>query len=220
MNNLLLAFALTHAMLLAWTFRAGNSGSLGLWWLRALLVGMCYDNLVQASGQWFVGEAWYEAANTVRFFLHAVLLPMLMLFALHTAQLAGVGVARTPAFISSCRLFTAAAIAWGLYHEVWLLQLEPVSVAGVDKLRSTSTLPPVATILTNLLVLPIAFAIWRIAQWRWLLLGTLFIFVVNGATGAQAWGFAVGNFAEIVYVLTLLGTEKQFSARCTKIRET
>jgi hypothetical protein len=207
LNYLLIVFAAIHVGLLAWTFRAGNSHSPRLWILRALLVGMVYDNLVQGIGNWAIDASWYEAANYPRFFLHATVLPFLAIFALVTMQIAGVNLAHRPWFVWFCWLFTLTALAWGLYHEVYLLELEPRQAMGVMKLGSVSTMPPVATIFTNILILPMAAAVWRVSGWRWLFLGALFIFLLNGAFAAQPWGFVVGNFAELVFVICLLATE-------------
>jgi hypothetical protein len=93
---------------------------------------------------------------------------------------------------------------------VYLLELGPKSAIGVTKLGSVSGLPPIATILTNILLLPMAALVWKASGWRWLLLGALFIFLVNGATGAQPWGFLVGNFSELVFMVSLLATDRRF----------
>ena len=211
MNWLLLIFAAVDLALLAWTFRDRDFAAPRLWLLRLLLLGMFYDNLVQGVGNWFIEEGWYAPANLPRFILHASVLPFLTLFGLSVMRCAGVAVARNRGFIAFCWLFTGCALGWGLYHEVVLLELGPKSALGVAKLGSLSSVPPVATILTNILVLPMAAAVWRVAGWPWFFLGGLFIFVLNGATGAQPWGFLVGNFAEVVFVVSLLQTHWRFA---------
>ena len=177
-----------------------------------MLLGMSYDNLVQGLGNWFIDAAWYEGANVPRFILHVTVLPFLTIFGLSVMRDAGVALARNALVIGFCWLFTAAALAWGLYHEVYLLQLGPKHAMGVMKLGSISALPPVATILTNILVLPMAAMVWKSSGWKWFFLGGLFIFLVNGATGAQPWGFLVGNFAELVFIVSLLATDRRFAA--------
>lgn len=211
MNLLLLAFAVLHAALLAWTFAGGDLRSPRLWLLRLMLLGMGYDNLVQGLGNWFIDSSWYEAANVPRFVLHAAVLPFLTLFGLSIMRAAGIALARNRLLIGFCWAFTAAALAWGLYHEVYLLELGPKSALGVEKLGSLSALPPIATILTNIVVLPMAAAVWKTSGWKWFFLGGLFIFLLNGATGAQPWGFVVGNFAEVVFILCLLATHRRFA---------
>ena len=114
---------------------------------------------------------------------------------------------------SALTCYGASALVWGFYHEVILLQLALRPALGVMKLGSVSSLPPIATIATNILILPMAAAVWKVSGWKWFLLGTAFIFVLNGATGAQPWGFLVGNFAELVFMLCLLATQRRFTTR-------
>jgi hypothetical protein len=210
MNWLLLGFALLQAGLLAWTFMRAPGNAARVWLLRFMLLGMCYDNVIQGLGNWFIEASWYEGANVPRFLLHASVLPFLTIFGLSVMRDAGVALARKPLVVVFCWLFTIASLAWGLYHDVYLLELGPKSAIGVTKLGSVSGLPPIATILTNILLLPMAALVWKASGWRWLLLGALFIFLVNGATGSQPWGFLVGNFAELVFMVSLLATDRRF----------
>ena len=209
---LLLFFAVVDLLLLAWSFRDRDLGSPRLWLLRFMLLGMFYDNLVQGLGNWFIDASWYAGANVPRFVLHAAVLPFLTLFGLSCMRAAGLEIANSRPFVAFCWLFTLSALGWGLYHEVLLLELEPRSAMGVMKMGSASSLPPIATILTNIVVLPMAAAVWRRSGWSWFFLGGLFIFLVNGATGAQPWGFLVGNFAEVVFMVSLLQTHWRFAA--------
>jgi hypothetical protein len=210
MNWLLLGFAVLQASLLAWTFTRTPGNAARVWLLRFMLLGMCYDNVIQGLGNWFIDAWWYEAANVPRFLLHASVLPFLTIFGLSVMRDAGVALARKSLFVGFCWLFTIASLAWGLYHDVYLLELGPKSAFGVMKLGSVSGLPPIATILTNILLLPMAALVWKDSGWRWLFLGALFIFLLNGATGSQPWGFLVGNFAELVFMVALLATDRRF----------
>ena len=217
MNFLLLGFALILFALLCWTFFYGGTGSARLWLLRLLLIGMCYDNVMQGLGNWFMDAPWYEGANVMRFVLHTTVLPFLTIFALAIMGDAGVVVARKPGFVALCWLITLVAVGWGVYHEVVMLELGPKPAMGVMKLGSLSGVPPIATIATNLLVLPMAASVWRVGGWPWFFLGALFIFVVNGATGSQPWGFLSGNFAELVFIASLLLTERRFGSHMNRI---
>jgi hypothetical protein len=212
LNFLLLLFALLHLCLLIWTLRDGLKAPARLWLLRLMLFGMSYDNLLQGLGNWFIDASWYEAANVPRYLLHVCVLPFLTLFGLSVMRSAGVRLAEKVPFRVFCWAFTVVALLWGCYHEVYLLELAPRPALGVHKLGSVSNMPPVATIATNLLILPMAAAVWKVNGWKWFLLGAGFIFLLNGATGAQPWGFLAGNFGELVFILSLLGTHRHFVA--------
>ncbi len=216
MNYLLLLFALIDLALLVWTFSNREDASPRVWLIRLMLVGMFYDNTVQGIGNWFIDAAWYPAANVPRFFLHAAILPFLTLFGLSVMRSAGIKVASNTLLLGFCWVFTVCGIAWGLYHEVIMLELETREVMGVMKMSSASGLPPIPTILANIIILPMAIAVWRREGWPWFFLGALFIFLLNGATGAQPWGFLVGNFAEVVFTIALLLTHWHFSRSGTQ----
>ena len=93
---------------------------------------------------------------------------------------------------------------------MYLLELGPKNALGVMKLSSLSGLPPMATVVTNVLMLPMAAWVWKASGWKWFLLGAGFIFLLNGSTGAQPWGFIAGNLCELVFILSLLFTHRRF----------
>lgn len=210
MNLLPLFFSLCALALLLWTFARPADSSWRLWFLRCMLFGMCYDNVVVGVGNWCIDEDWYLPFNVPRYFLHASVLPFLTLFGLSIMRAAGVKAAKGRFLTNFCFVFTACALGWGLYHEVYLLELAPTSVMGMMKLKSVSSLPPIATILTNVLVLPMAAAVWKTSGWKWFFLGSVFIFLLNGSTGGQPWGFLAGNAAELIFMLCLLATHRKF----------
>jgi hypothetical protein len=210
-TTVLLVFATIQCALLAYSFGWQSHAPLRLWLLRAILFGMVCDNITQAIGPWGVGTDWYVIANYPRFFFHATLLPLLTLFTLSILVDAKISFANNTFFRGCMFLFTACALAYGIFHDVITLELEAVSSLGHPKLSSVSKLPPIATILTNILMLPLAIVIWRKAKWPWLFAGSIFIFVLNGATGPLPWGFLAGNFGEVVFIFALLTTERHFS---------
>ncbi len=203
-------YFLIHLGFLAWSFTFEGRAGWRLWFLRIMLAGMAYDNLLLMLGNLGVGSEWYVSANYPRYVLHAGVLPFLTLFTLSGMQATGVALAGQRWFINFCWLFTFAAWTYGMWHEVLLLQLEPTSFLDHNRLVSTSDLPPIATIATNVLILPMALAVWRHAGWPWFFLGSLFIFLLNGATGAQPWGFIAGNGAEVIFICCLLLSERFF----------
>ena len=208
---ILLCFAGIHVALLAWSFGWHSACPWRQWLLRVMLLGTVYDNFVVAMAPVWLGSAGYEVANIPRFFIHAAVLPFLVLFALSVMGSAGVKLALNRLFRAFCCLFVLAALCFGLWHEVWLLELAPKTALGFTRLSSAATLPPLATIFSNLLVLPMAALVWRQSGWSWFFLGALFIFLVNGAGASQPWGFLAGNGAECLFLLCLLATERRFA---------
>jgi hypothetical protein len=207
-SSALSVFLLIHLTFLAWTFTFTDRPSWRLWFLRVMLFGMAYDNLILALGNIGVGMDWYIAANYPRYILHAAVLPFLTLFSLSALQVCDVPLGRRRGFVKFCWVFTAIAWVYGVWHEVLLLELVPLEIMDHLRLVGVSKMPPLATIATNLLILPMAFLLWRQTGWYLFFAGALFIFLLNGSTGAQPWGFIAGNGAEVIFICCLLITER------------
>ena len=197
-----------HLGFLAWSFSFEGHASMRLWFLRIMLLGMAYDNLMLVLGPLGVGNDWYVAANYPRYLLHAGVLPFLTIFTLSAMQVTRVPLAEKPAFIAFCWVFTGVAWIYGMWHEVLLLELEPKVVLDHARLVSVSKIPPLATIATNIFILPLAFLVWRQSGFWLFFAGTLFIFLLNGGTGGQPWGFIAGNGGEVIFICSLLITER------------
>ena len=202
------ALAAAHLSLLGWSFGFRRPASSRLWILRFMLAGMIYDNLVLTLGNVGVGAAWYAGASTGRFVLHAAALPLLIPFALSALRAAAVPLARRRAVTAGCWLVALTAWCWGFWHDVGRLELVAAEALGHQRLTSLSGLPPLGTIAVNLLLVPLAFVLWRRTGWPLLLAGALFILLVNAGAGARPWGYLAGNGAEVAFILCLLLTER------------
>jgi len=214
--------ALIDIVLLFYVIRALPSEQ-GQWrkvFLVVLLCGMTYDNLMVASGYWLIEQPWFTTASMGRFYIHVLSLPFLSLFTFSIIRDSGLSLGKNKAFFLLCTLVTAGALAFGISQELMGLQLVENSQFGIRRMSNAHGSAPVATILTNLFTLVLAAYLWRKSGFKLLFLGSLFIFVVNGATAGQAWGFIAGNLAEIVFVLSLIVSHKHLSVRPTMQQET
>lgn len=216
-SAILFSYASAHALILFLTFRNPGAHSTfradpRLWYVRFLIAAIIIDNLTQALGPMLIDSAFYEIPNRLRFGLHSILVPPLLIFAVSIFIIPMENRRVAYVFMLMACLLTACGIAYGAYHEILLLELQVADPAplGHLKLVNAHSSPPWATIIANLLVLPLAAWIWAKQQWRWLLFGAGFIFIVNGAAAAAEWGFLAGNFAEVVFVASLWRTALHF----------
>ena len=204
----LIAYVAAHLALLGWSFTFRPNASPRLWIVRCMLVGMVYDNLVLTLGNIGVGSGWYATASTGRFVLHAAILPLLIPLSLSAIRAANIPIADRRGFLVSCWLVALAAWGYGFWHDVGQLELASAEVFGHRRLTSLADLPPFGTIAVNLLLIPLAFILWRRTGWPLLFAGALGILLVNAAVGARSWGYLAGNGAEVAFVLCLLLTER------------
>lgn len=203
-TSVFLVYALIDLGLLAYSFSLRSSWP--LWLVRAMLFGMCWDNTTLLLADWFIGHSLYELANWPRFVFHAAFLPFLTIYALTMMQRSQIKLSLKPFFIGFCWLFTGCALLYGVLEDVFQLQLEVREFMGHQRLTSASKTPPLATIGTNILILPMALSVWIRGKYPWFFLATLFIFLVNGGSGAQPWGFIAGNAAEVIFTIALIAT--------------
>ncbi|GLP96957.1 hypothetical protein GCM10007895_22630 [Paraferrimonas sedimenticola] len=213
MPNLILAsFALAIVLLFVWSLQWGDKHSPRLWLLWALMAGMLFDNSMQAIGNWTIDSDWYQPLSRLRWAAHVLVLPFLSLFALSLMRLSGIQWAHNRLLKLALWLIVLGSLAYGIWHDILLLELSQTSPLGVTKYTSAVKSLPYPTILANLLVILMAIPIWRAARWPWLFAGAAFIFITNAVTAGQAWGFIAANFAEVVFAVSLLASERYFSA--------
>jgi len=201
-------FAGVHLTLLALSFRLGSG--LAEWLVRFLLLGLIVDNLILAAGAVAIDAPWYYVASEFRYLAHVLLLPPLVVAGLELLRRAGSAVAERPAALVAAMVFVAAAIGYGVATEIVGLELVRETLLGHDRYTSAHGAPPLATIVTNLVILGMATVLWRIGGFPWLFIAALAIFIVNGAIATSDWGIIGGNFAEILFVSGWLASCRRF----------
>lgn len=206
---LLLGYASVLLASFAHSFTWARARSMRLYWVRLLLLGAAYDNVAVAIGPWAVGSDWYVAFNHPRYYAHSILLPFLVVFGASAMRAAGVPVARRRGFMEGCYVLAALGVTRSVLTKLLDLELVVTERLGHPCLSlPPGSAPPIPTIVANLLVLPMALAIWRRTDWPWFFAGALFILVVNGAAAGREWAFLAGNAAEVVFLPAMLATER------------
>ncbi|WP_101757812.1 hypothetical protein [Oceanicoccus sp. KOV_DT_Chl] len=212
-NYVLAAYAVIIIVLFIWSFRWGDNASPRLWLLRLMMFGMCYDNVMQAIGNWAIETQWYLPMSYPRWALHVMVLPFLTMFGVSIMALAGIRLGTNKLLINLVWVIIALSIVYGVWSDVINQQLMVVEPLGVTKYTSAHSAPPYPTLFANAAVVAMSIAIWRVSGWPWLFAGALFIFLVNGSTAGQEWSFLSGNMAEVVFMFALLNTERHFYPR-------
>ena len=146
---------------------------------------MVYDNLVLATGR-FLGEGQLlESLNLARFWIHALLTPLLVVFA-------------------------GSLVVLELVTVVSGLSLQPEREYGVLSYADTDRGggPPLMVLFVTAALLVAAFAVWRRQGWAWLLAGTVLI-AVGSAVPLPVESGAVTNAFELILLASIMAT-KQF----------
>lgn len=211
------AYVLIHLALLALSFRWQLSG-LRTWLIRAILIGVIYDNSMLLLSSLYGTADWLRPLNFPRWWLHGLLLPWLSLYALSLLRQTGLAIVFRGWFTAIFVVVTAVCIAYSVWYDIIVLDLttrlfeDPNGFfRSMERFTAVDSPLPLGTIFTNVFILPFAVMIWRKTGWPWLFAGALSIFLINAASAALAYGFLLGNFAEILFLLALLKTEQYFA---------
>lgn len=174
-----------------------------------ILFGLFYDNFIIGIGS-FIGEGdFLLALNWPRFAIHALLTPLLILFALDIARRANLKWAHSSTVMLVFGVLTLLMIALGVYTDIIDLALELMKEGGtVRYVNGNAAGPPVPAIVTILVLIGVGIPIWRQSKWSLLCLGSLFMFVAAGAGASLP---VVGNLGEVVLSGTIVKTDEKFS---------
>lgn len=181
-----------------------NNGNIFL--LILVMAGMIYDNLIISLGRLINEGLHLELLNRLRFFLHDMLIPLLLVVAVKLASAAGV-VWATQSLVSSGSWGIALGlIAFGLLVNFKHLELIPTNYAGILRYKPKKSYVPILTIFTALIVGVAGFYIWREIQWPWMFVGTVVMFLGN-AFPTTIVGPLLGSTVDFIFILALVLTQ-------------
>ena len=177
--------------------------------LLVVTFGLVYDNALLAGGAAIGHGDMLERLSVPRFFMHAFGTPLLMLSALGLLQRSGASWSRSALIAASFAVLTIAMIAVGVEADLLRLELAPKATAGVVSYGNTASHgPPVAPIVTIIVLIASGVVIWRRKAGPWLLLGALVQFA------AAAIGDAIviaGNLGELALLAGLVISDWRLS---------
>ena len=201
-----LIVALIHLGIAVYATReALRRRSLPMALIAAVVYGLAYDAAVLTLGGVLDAGAPLKALNAPRYWTHALLTPTTMWVAL--AGLAATGHERAAGsrWRGTIGPVPAAVVALGAWTDIVGLTLEPVTERGITRyVNGFSPIPgpPVAAVVTIVVVLAIGVMIWRRSGWPWLAVGATVMFVTAGMQGQ----LVAQHVGEIAYAAALVFT--------------
>lgn len=205
-----LLYALIHLGLFGWALllllRFRHPATVPL---LIVTFGLIYDNAVLASGGFIGHGELLERLSVPRFFMHAFGTPLLMLTALGLLRRTAAKWAQSAVFAAAIAALTLAMIAIGVEGDLLSLELEAKQTADlVSYGNAASGGPPVAPIVTILVLIGAGAFLWRNGGGPWLLLGAVAQFA------AAAIGDAIvvaGNLGEVALLAGLVITDHRLA---------
>lgn len=183
--------------------------------LLLVIFGLVYDNLIIALGR-FIGEGnVLESLSYVRFWLHALFTPTLILFAWSIYFRTGLPWAKKMYWKVLAYLMTIGLIFYELFASVKGLKLEPIWKNGVLTYESAGQPgSPYMVIIITLVLGIIGLLLMKKFRFFWLLIGTL-IMISGSILTIWIKDFPIMNVLEFLLIVSLLLT-KQFVVRKKK----
>ena len=185
-------------------FRLSNNWAMIV--LPIVLVSTIYDNLILWLGNWIGEGQLLENLSQVRFLLHYLAVPLLIVVAIELAYRSEAKWANKFSRISSWLLAFGLA-GYDIFNNFIGLQLKPELFDNVLLYVSVSSQLSVITIIINIFVLLVGIGIWvRTKKWQWLFVGASIGMVGNAFPVSQA-GTLPGSATEMILSLSLLLTQ-------------
>lgn len=180
-------------------------------WYRLIVLvamyGLAYDNLAIATGSWLGEGELLKTLNLPRFVIHALITPLIIIYAFGVARRAGLDWAQGRLAHTLFCLFATGLVALGAYTDIVRLQLEPERFQDTLRYANAATQgPPIPAILTIVVLMVIGVLVWRRTNWPWLFVGSVLMFVAAGA-GARV--IALANLGEVAMTGSIAATENK-----------
>jgi hypothetical protein len=181
-----------------------------------VIFGLFYDNLIIGLGR-SIGEGQaLQSLNAGRFIIHALVTPLLIMFAVATAQRLGLGWAQSRTTFAVFGVLTLLMIGLGIYTDIINLSLSVAREAGTLRyVNANSAGPPIPAIVTILVMIVVGASVWRRHKWAVLCLGAILMFILAGA-GASV--LILGNVGEILFAGSILWTDYKLGDLVARMR--
>ncbi|MEO1288308.1 MAG: hypothetical protein AAFV93_11110 [Chloroflexota bacterium] len=169
------------------------------------VLGLFYDNLIIGLGS-FIGEgSLLKLLNSGRFYIHALVTPLLIIFAYGVLQQLLDKNKYDKIWHSAFCVLAVVMVVLGSISDIFNLTLIAKFEAGTLRYINDATHgPPIPAIITIVVMIIVGFVIWRYVGWSWLALGSIVMFVA-AAVGASS--NLIANIGEVVFVLAIVATD-------------
>jgi len=172
-----------------------------------VIAGLVYDNTVIASGQWIGEGPFLEALSFGRFWIHAIVTPLLVVWAWHACRRAG---ARWAATRVAAVVVIAFALALMVLEYVTVLaglEIEAVEEYGVLSYSNAEAPsgPPLMVLFVAAALLVAGIVVWVKQKTPVLTIGTV-LMTIGSAVPIPVESGAVTNAFELVLLTSIVWT--------------
>lgn len=207
------AFTAAYILLLVWAIAKQKSWNF-MSFICLVLIGLIYDNGLIAIGK-FIGEGpALENLSLLRFWSHAFLTPMLVLFSWGALNRAGIGWVKKKAVLAAAIIYALALAAIEIALETWGLELATEEQYGVLRYVSAepSSGPPIMVLLVSAVLIAAGILLWKKVGWKWMLIGAG-VMTIGSAVPIPVDSSAATNAFELFLLTTLVWTKVHLESK-------
>jgi hypothetical protein len=181
--------------------------------LLLVTLGLLYDNTVLALGHLIGKGDFLKGLNMARYWLHAFLTPLLVLFAWASARAADFTWLRGKAAFLTASLLAPVLVIVELFQNTIGLSLKPVERFGMLSYEAASSHgPPVMVIGVSIILLAAGIILWKKYKWKWMAIGVI-IMMIGSAVPIPIKSEAATNGFELILLLSLWATKAFLNKR-------
>ena len=176
--------------------------------LILVILPLIYDNTILGVGSWIGEGQTLEVLNTARYWMHAILTPLLIVFSLGVLRRARVHWANTSAALWITVIYAFAAFMVELVTVLLNLSLEAEVKYGVLSYSSTNSPsgPPIMILMVTLALLVSSIILWKRTGWFWMFIGVA-LMLVGSMIDIPVESAAITNAFELILLTSLVATK-------------
>lgn len=211
---LYMLFTIAYFALLIWGLRGMDVKGFSKWTsvLYFVVLALIYDNAILAIGGW-IGEGEYlKDLNGTRYWLHAFITPLLVVFSIGTLRESSVDWAKKAWVTALTFIYTVAAIAVEVVTVTANLQLKVEKAYGVISYTSIEppSGPPIMILMITIVMLISSAILWKRTGWSVFFFGVV-IMTIGSAIPFDVESNAITNLFELILLFTLLWTKRKLT---------
>ena len=175
-----------------------------------IILARIYDNGIIGIGRWIGEGDLLETLNLLRFWTHAFLTPLLVLFAVGTLKESGIAWAQKKWLTISAIIYTLILIGIEIWLEASQLTLKAEEEYGVLRYVSTEEAsgPPIMILLVTLVLIVTSAILWKKTKWPVFFIGAI-VMTIGSAVPINVESGAVTNAFELFLLFTLIWTKRR-----------
>lgn len=209
---LYLFFTGAYIALFIWGLIGINKKDIPKWtsFIYLIILALIYDNGIIGIGKWIGEGPLLETLNLMRFWTHAFLTPLLVLFAIGTLKESGIAWAQKKWVSLVAIIYTVILIGIEIWLETFQLTLKAEEEYGVLRYVSAeeSSGPPVMILLVTLILIVASAILWKKTKWVIFFIGAV-VMTIGSAVPIDVDSGAVTNAFELFLLFTLVWTKRR-----------